>query len=1324
MSLHASDDQLSHALLQSVEQGAFPQEEHVASATVPSSALPKLLEVVGKARENTKSAVRNLSREAAPDVDGWIAQARKLQNDIKRSQDTAKEIVQQAEGGKETTAHVQDAASKVSLLHSEIAYNESLAQAVEQLRDISTLLDSAQNAAVHGHVMHAIHILEDTCGAFKRLGPFGTTRVVGVLKHKEEQLKKAIVETVTDSWNGLVSVDSTNHSILLERSIKRETTVDIETVVEALTKLNLLDNFVSRLSRDLDRTIISPRLAMGSDQVVSAIDIQGNLIQRAGPVNRSSVKATLEDIHVIAEYLSTRLPPSIAIPLSSKIVPVIASRLITNLLLPAVPFSTNGIQTFQESLSYVLGLVEYLDELGWSGQNRLAEWVDKSAEIWLAKQKEAAIARVQTMFPKKLQEKKTVERVETQVISKGDALHAGSDDQTDDWGADWDEEAAPTKEQKDDVEEEDMSAWGEDDDATVEEPKDEAEVEEKPVAGEDVDDWGAEWGDENDTRPAATPKSTLKLPDQSKTNGNSASQKPSAHQEVTLRETYTVTAIPDAIIEIILQVIADVDTLNSPDLVKSAIAPASGGLYAIPSLLLAMYRATAVMHYSKDIASNMLIYNDCQRLSDRLRLFLQEQIEKDKSSALPQHLQPSVRLKPILEADIQTIDGFGKRAYGREMESQRQIIRDHLEDAQGFQGCTNVPFVTVCDDAIATTIDRIGDVKRQWQNVLSHSALLQSLGSLVSAALTKFVNDIEDMSDIAEDESRKLHGYCVSLATLSQHFQTEDGTGEMRDMASIYTPNWFKFQYLLEILDGSLADIKYFWTDGELKLEMEAEEVIGLIEALFAPSEHRRRAISEIRRTTIFGTPIATMDIDAVETKVQIRLTTRDPGLQISEEPSNLLVQTSLTRHKLSTLVNELLHRNENRIPFDILINGEFLRTTIDEFLTKNGINAETTLDVEYTRALVPPLNVTSFEHDDWVSAVDVLSRSSVASIQSGQERILSASYDGLVRVWNTSGDVLATSEAPNNGGRITSLKTAKWLSDKKMVAAGMDNTVRVYKYDDDARTITTSLELFSHRWGVEDVAVHAPSSRILSASADTTVSLFSSNAKENPVAPSTLLPNSTAASNKRQKLSKPDRTVPARGALSTLSGHSSPVSSVIFKPDDATVAHSASHDHTLKTWDLPTSTCVDTRTTGHSLLSLCAIPSRNLLATGTSARHITLVDPRASATQISVMTLRGHKNAIVSLATDPSSEYNLASGSHDGTVQIWDLRNVSAGGQVGEGMTGESVYTINRQGKSAEAVKSHGEGVKVFSVRWDRDVGIVSAGEDKKVQINRALGS
>ncbi|PSN60399.1 microtubule-associated protein [Corynespora cassiicola Philippines] len=467
------------------------------------------------------------------------------------------------------------------------------------------------------------------------------------------------------------------------------------------------------------------------------------------------------------------------------------------------------------------------------------------------------------------------------------------------------------------------------------------------------------------------------------------------------------------------------------------------------------------------------------------------------------------------------------------------------------------------------------------------------------------------------------------------------------------------------------------------------------------------------------------MESNVAEVKVPIRLTTRDAEIQLEEDPGTLLVQTTLNRYKLSSLVNDLLHR-EKPIPFDILINGQFLRTSIDEFLTQNGISAETTLNIEYTRALVPPLNVTSFEHDDWVSAVDVLTASSAAGawsggVQSGQERILTASYDGLVRVWNTSGDVLATSSPPNNGGRITSLKSAKWLSDKKIVAAGLDNTVRVYKYDDDSRTIAPALELFNHRWGVEDVAVHGPSNRILSASSDTTISLFSSTAKDAPAAPSSLLPTSTAASNKRQKLSKPDKTIPSRGALSTFAGHSAPVSSVMFKPDDATVAYSASHDHTLKTWDLPTASCVDTRTTGHALLSLSALPSLHLVATGTSARHITLVDPRASATQIAAMTLRGHKNAVVALDTDPGSEYGLVSGSHDGTAQIWDVRNVRPSAAHGEGQVGESVYTVSRE---SGVGRSSGEGVKVFGVRWEDEVGILSVGEDKRVQINRAVGS
>lgn len=792
-------------------------------------------------------------------MDGWITQARKLQADIKRSQETAKEIVQQAEVSKEKTLAVQDAASKVSLLHTEIAYNESLARVVEQLKDISTLLESAQEAAVHKHILHALERLEDAEGAFKRLGPFETTRVVGLLKTKANQLKSAIVENITEVWNSLVTVNAADRKVTLRDEVGEETGAEngtgISTVVEALKRLGLLEKFIARLAQEFDSVIVQPRLAIGPDQIVSALVIQGDDIQIAGQIGDMSVKAALEDIQAIAEYLSTRTPPSVAIPLSDKLLPVLTNRLISNWLLPAVPLSTKGISDFQETLSLVLGLVEYFDELGWNGQSRLTEWVDKSAEIWLARQKEASIAQIQRIIPRKVQEKKTVERVETQVLSKGDAMLAGKEENAEDWGAEWGDEEpeadAPAENgrHEDAVEEEDMSAWGMDDDDPEAPQKENEEPKAEPQDEEDAEDWGADWGEEEDSKPMpAEPVS--KPTTEPKADGQTAKPiKSSKDREMTLRETYTVTAIPDSIIELILQVVTDVNTLNTPELVGSAIAPASGGLFAIPTLLLGMYRATAAVHYSKDIAANMLIYNDCTRLSDRLRNFLTEQAESDRSSSLPAHLKPSARLKPKLDADIKAIEGFGKRAYGREMESQRTILRDHLDAAQGFSSCTKMPFAAECDNAIAMTIDRIADVKNAWRTVLSHSVLLQSLGSLVSTALAKFIADIEDMTDIAEDESKKLRSYCESLSSLSHLFMTEDSEGMERDMTSVYTPNWFKFQYLSEILDSSLADIKYMWTDGELKLEMEVGEVVDLIEALFAESDYRRKAIADIKRT-------------------------------------------------------------------------------------------------------------------------------------------------------------------------------------------------------------------------------------------------------------------------------------------------------------------------------------------------------------------------------------------------------------------------------------------------------------------------------------------
>jgi ribosome biogenesis protein YTM1 len=422
-------------------------------------------------------------------------------------------------------------------------------------------------------------------------------------------------------------------------------------------------------------------------------------------------------------------------------------------------------------------------------------------------------------------------------------------------------------------------------------------------------------------------------------------------------------------------------------------------------------------------------------------------------------------------------------------------------------------------------------------------------------------------------------------------------------------------------------------------------------------------------------------------------------------------------RYQLSTLVNRLLD-TDKPIPLEFLVNGQFLRTSLDDFLTQNGISAESTLNVEYVKALVPPTHVASYEHDDWVSSVDVLSASSNAAKWAGsaydgsrQPRIISGSFDSIIRVWDSSANIVATGES-----HTAPVKAVKFLSPTQVVSSSADRTLRLWNYVDAAQpgqqgTLTPTLELYGHKASVDALDVHAPSSRILSASADHTIGLWSTKKSENPAAPENLLPS---ASNKRRKLSVNSKPSSQRGPLSLLAKHTAQVSDVTFDLKDHTVAYSTSWDHSLKTWDLTTATCVDSRTTPQALFSVCHLPDSHLIACGTSAKHITLIDPRQSAQTISALTLRGHSNAVVSLSKDPNSGYQFVSGSHDGTCRIWDLRSARNDGSE---RVGESVFVMPRESDKGGVA---GDGVKVFGVQWDAEVGVVSGGEDKQVQINK----
>jgi centromere/kinetochore protein ZW10 len=795
-----------------------------------------------------------LSKEIAPDVDGWIAQAKKLQADIERSKATARNIVAQAEAGKALKEKTHDAGNKVQLLEKEVAFNQSLATTLELIRSSCRILDQADQAFTNNDFRAALDHTKQCDDSIAALSAVQDTRAVGLLQTRCSRFKANFLDKTTDLAQYLLQCDITNHTVTIKENAAGLPAVDLTLVIEILEHLGGLDIYIRRLKRDIEFTLFNPRLSTKPGQH-NMFQVKDGSISVSSTASKPDTIATLDDMWVALDFFSTHLPKSVCEPLSQKLLPSLFEILTFSWLDQTVPVQIEQMPVFQQILDRVSKLAEQIDALHWSSTALLKDWVQSAPRTWLSKRRETALGAARSLLFSGLKDRKTVERVETQTVSKGDAIMGGTDvDEADDaWAADWEEDTPATKEVDTKMltittndDDDDASAWDMDVDDT--------DVQAKPPApapaasGEDeeedaADAWG--WGDdEQATDSTSKPESPEKTKKPQKTDQTTSS----GERELTLRETYTVTAVPDGMLEIVMQVVSDAETLTDPSYSGSPIGPAASALYTLPTFVLAIYRATASTAYGKLDSGNMLIYNDASRLADQIRSFVNRQAEKDANSTLPTHLRPSSRLR--LDNDIKALETFAKRAYSAEMESQRTIIRDMLDGAQGFSNCNAEPFASACESAVSITEERLRDVHKQWASILSRSALLQSSASLLSTALGKMIMEIEEIQDIGEEESKKLRQLCDEMSKVKDLFMQEHAEGgETSDMTGIYCPNWFKFQYLGELLESSLADIKYLWTEGELRLEFEADEVTDLIEALFADSDYRRKAIADIRRS-------------------------------------------------------------------------------------------------------------------------------------------------------------------------------------------------------------------------------------------------------------------------------------------------------------------------------------------------------------------------------------------------------------------------------------------------------------------------------------------
>ena len=354
--------------------------------------------------------------------------------------------------------------------------------------------------------------------------------------------------------------------------------------VEGLESLDLLKGKVLAFQKVFDQAFLVPRVQLQPDSTPCAISIDGHKISILGEQADKSIERLFSDIHAIMDFLESHLPQAVARPLSEGLIPSLVSRLLSRPLASSVPSDLSSIPSFQSTLKSVLEFANFLKSRGWRGQQDLVKWTKDAPKVWLARRSESSLHSIRQLLKRGLGNPRTVERVETRMVARKDEVFPGIVN-NEDWDAGWSDGGEETKpagrtseeprstKKEDDDEGEDTNAWGFDDN---EDEGEEEKIDDSSHSNTDADDggdaWG--WGDDDDKMNSPTSR---KHPSPVKgklaqSNGHRV-QQPTAgtqsEQEVTLRETYTITALPEQILEIIVQTVDDAEYLSRSESVLS-----------------------------------------------------------------------------------------------------------------------------------------------------------------------------------------------------------------------------------------------------------------------------------------------------------------------------------------------------------------------------------------------------------------------------------------------------------------------------------------------------------------------------------------------------------------------------------------------------------------------------------------------------------------------------------------------------------------------------------------------------------------------------------
>ncbi|KAF7932012.1 uncharacterized protein EAE97_009033 [Botrytis byssoidea] len=811
-------DQLSKTLIGFASNGDFPDEEVSASA-VGNEAFPLAIEALGEAKLSLETEVRQISRDSAADIDKWIQHAQALQDDIDKSRKLANEVVQQAEADESRVTDVHNHENHVELLVKEIEFNAQLLECAQSIKRANDSLDKAVEQSDRQEIHEALKSLDVAGHQIAEIPAETTVRAVRLLDTRYYELKNSLNDQLSEIRKSLINIQPKEASITIHKKFDGILT-SLDDVAIGLERFQELDKFGKDLWEQLSETIIRPRTGLESSPTVFQICIENNTLRITEDHSDTSIKSLFKDILDIIRFLDENLPKTMVEALSRAMMPDLTEIIIGTWLESSVPTSLDDMDDYQKALGRTSEFADNLRALGWPGAERFDEWVSSAARIWLTKKRETSLDRVRNALALGVGQPLEAKRVEMRMVTRDDGMHVTSNGETvrDEWGwgeEDEEEETQPTTRSR----------------ASFDEERRASSVSIAPdpnILQVDEDDaWG--WGDDNEV---AVETPTDDLPDTQRTlktphlpTSPTTFNDPTEKRNLTLSEKYWTSSIPSEVFGHVVSIYEDGAKLMQPEREFLPVSPAAGALSKIPTLILAMYRAVSPCYYVDDPKGNMFAYNDATWLVDKLKSFSKEwHLRKD--------IPPRALNLVNIDSEIGPLESFGKRAYKNEMDTQRTILHDLLGGSQNF-------VYNDSENAIRAVIGHIKQQSASWKEILPSSTWASAVGTLVNTVATKIISDIFELTDLGVDDAERIAALIQQVDALESLFkENEIGT---------YAGDWLKMQFLSEVLQSNLKDIRYLWFESHLSLYFSKDEVRDLIELSFENNANSRSLIKDIK---------------------------------------------------------------------------------------------------------------------------------------------------------------------------------------------------------------------------------------------------------------------------------------------------------------------------------------------------------------------------------------------------------------------------------------------------------------------------------------------